>query len=207
MPGRVLKAGLALAALQLLRMGFAQVFYLVIPNGIITGHIPTSLFMAAGVLLFLRYGRKKGRKLLPFLDTAGRKLFFVVVTVLSGFLVLSSLVFDRSPQGVYMLLYACILTPVFEEILFRGILWGYLKEDGKREWLVLAAVTLLFGLWHIGYIDSIAWRVQEGGLLFAMGMKVLIGFVLGTFTGLTRLKSGTVYYGILIHSVWNVFAR
>lgn len=110
-------------------------------------------------------------------------------------------------SNIYLLVYGSIITPVFEETLFRGILWKEFEKNGVKSSLIFFAITLLFGFWHLGYIDSIAWRINGQNLGFVMMMKVLTGIAVGILTGISRKKNGGIYYSILVHAVWNVFAK
>ena len=103
-----------------------------------------------------------------------------------------------------MLLYSGIVTPVFEELLFRGAIWNRLQGSDKSEWTSYLCVTILFGLWHIGYAIGI-YMWQGGTLLRCILMKVLWGTLYGLFLGIFRVKTRNCYLGILVHGVLNVF--
>lgn len=107
------------------------------------------------------------------------------------FFVLPELFFNSSLDNIFLLLYSSVVTPVFEERLFCGILWGYLKENCENGWIVCIVITVLFALWHLRCVDTIAWWVQENRLVF---------------TGLARKKSGSIHCSIFVHAVWNTFA-
>lgn len=65
---------------------------------------------------------------------------------------------------VFLLAYSCIVTPVSEELLFRGYIWNkWNKLNGisKSKWVTYLTVTILFPLWHLAYIDSIAFLVED----------------------------------------------
>lgn len=109
-----------------------------------------------------------------------------------------------SLQNMLMLLYSGIVTPVFEELLFRGAIWNRLQGSDKSEWTSYLCVTILFGLWHIGYAIGI-YMWQGGTLLRCILMKVLWGTLYGLFLGIFRVKTRNCYLGILVHGVLNVF--
>jgi len=109
---------------------------------------------------------------------------------------------------------AAIVIPFFEEFLFRGWGWGQLEESfsfrasGFVHWLV---ISLLFGLWHFGYIDIYLLKVSpanpdmDWGIFFLM--KFLTTFVIGLIAGLPRWRTGRVYGSLILHSLINVFGR
>lgn len=74
----------------------------------------------------------------------------------------SQSVYDPT-HGVLSLLSAVILAPLFEEILFRGYLFRFLRS-GFPFWAAAAVTALLFGLAH----GQILWICYAGvmGLLF-----------------------------------------
>ena len=102
-----------------------------------------------------------------------------------------------------MILYGGIITPVFEELLFRGTIWNKLRHYIKKEWKIYLLVTVLFGLWHIGYAVGI-YLWQGGNMLRCIVMKVLWGIMYGLFPGAIRLQTKNCYLGILAHGVLNV---
>ena len=61
-----------------------------------------------------------------------------------------------------MNLNAAISFPIFEETLFRGWGWGQLEKVASFRrsrivnWLI---ISLLFGLWHFGYLDIYLLKV------------------------------------------------
>ena len=67
--------------------------------------------------------------------------------------------------------------------------------------------TVLFALWHFGYVDSLAARIGFDGLGYVMLMKASVGLVYGVIVGFVRYKTKNAYASILLHGVMNVFGR
>jgi len=109
-------------------------------------------------------------------------------------------------QAVVLLLYSSIVTPIFEELIFRGYVWNKLNDIFEKELISYAVSTVLFALWHLGYVDSIAFRT-ETGLANAMLWKVITGFCFGVVLGAVRLKTRNTYGTMLLHGVMNIFGR
>ncbi len=88
---------------------------------------------------------------------------------------------------VLMILAVSIAAPLFEELVFRGTLWGLLERALPAP-AVLLITSLIFAAYHIDPIHVI--------LVFPVGL--LIGWV--------RMTSGSIYPAILLHFVNNTLA-
>lgn len=109
---------------------------------------------------------------------------------------------------------SAIVIPIFEEFLFRGWGWGQLgrsapfKASGFVNWLV---ISLLFGLWHFGYMDVYLLKVAPANPTMDWGffflMKFLTTLVIGLIVGLPRWRTSRVYGSLILHSLINVFGR
>jgi len=114
--------------------------------------------------------------------------------------------YTGSFRPIFLLVYSSIVTPVFEELIFRGFVWTKLNQIFSREWKTYIVSTILFALWHFGYISSIAFRIQ-GNLLNAMLWKVITGLCFGVALGAVRLKTKNCYSTMLLHGILNIFGR
>jgi membrane protease YdiL (CAAX protease family) len=103
-------------------------------------------------------------------------------------------------------------TVVFEEVAFRGVLWG-LVEDGKGPVWATAVTSLLFGVWHVLPAVDLA---RANTALAGIGSRAkLAATVLGTvaftaaagvlFAELRRL-SGSLLAPVLLHWAANAAA-
>lgn len=114
--------------------------------------------------------------------------------------------YTGSFRPIFLLFYSSIVTPVFEELIFRGFVWTKLNQIFSREWKTYIVSTILFALWHFGYISSIAFRIQDN-LLDAMLWKVITGLCFGVVLGAVRLKTKNCYSTMLLHGILNIFGR
>jgi membrane protease YdiL (CAAX protease family) len=102
-----------------------------------------------------------------------------------------------------------LITPAFEELLFRGYLWNMTqnsietKNSGLITWIT---ITLMFGFWHMGYLDVFLIHPKQFDLIPLLMGKIMVGLVLGAIVGFIRLKTGKVYGSFLFHGFWNTFA-
>lgn len=94
-------------------------------------------------------------------------------------------------QRILFVLLAVVLAPVFEEFLFRGVMYtGMLRSWGK--WPAGIVVTLSFGLLHLADV---------GGYWPALGMVTVVG--LGLL--LVRIKTKSLIPAMAMHSAYNLF--
>ncbi len=82
------------------------------------------------------------------------------------------------------LIYAVILGPVIEEIIFRGLAFGYARKIFP-VWLALIFQAALFGIYH--------WNLTQG----------IYAFVIGLFLGYLCLKGPGIRYSIPCHMMIN----
>lgn len=109
--------------------------------------------------------------------------------------------FTGGYRAVMLLLYGSIVTPVFEELIFRGYIWNRLHAVLSKEIFVFIWSVILFTVWHIGYmIPQIA-----AGNVTAVIWKLAAGLGYGTVLGLVRLKTKNCYAAMLLHGVLNIF--
>jgi membrane protease YdiL (CAAX protease family) len=111
-------------------------------------------------------------------------------------------------------LYGVIFVPIVEEALFRGLGWGRLqkmlpqKGNGLLTWIL---ISVLFGLWHLGYADVILWYTDQPVTLSllpnVMIWKVLVGGFIGGAAGLARWKFGKLPGAVFVHAMFNIFGR
>lgn len=108
---------------------------------------------------------------------------------------------------------AALVIPIFEELLFRGWAWGQLEKTAPKQsqflnWLV---ISVLFGLWHFGYMDIYVLKVAPANPTMDWGifyvMKFVTTFVIGLIVGIPRWRTGRVYGSLILHSLINLFGR
>lgn len=126
--------------------------------------------------------------------------FFLII------LVLTPSNFSGNIEDLLLLIYSSLVIPLYEEIIFRGIIWNQLEKLWTSKIIVYFITILLFGIWHIGYISSIAFRVSDG-LITAMVWKVVTGSLFGLVLGFVRLRTKNCYSTMLVHGFMNIFGR
>ncbi|MCE9589860.1 MAG: CPBP family intramembrane metalloprotease [Planctomycetes bacterium] len=95
------------------------------------------------------------------------------------------------PPIVLMVLSAVVLTPVMEELIFRGLvqtcLLGVLGRE--RRWAVVLLASTLFTAVHIGAV----WPFLLPGI-----------FVLGVVMGSLYERRGSIWSAVMVHLVFNL---
>jgi membrane protease YdiL (CAAX protease family) len=82
-----------------------------------------------------------------------------------------------------------IITPIVEEIIFRGCIYGIVGKFKKLNPILISSI--LFGLHHLQYFNFSLTK-------FAI-FQVTYTFILGLLFGKTRKLSGSIYIGLLLH--------
>jgi len=88
-----------------------------------------------------------------------------------------------------------VLTPVAEEVLFRGYLYGKLRKTAPI-WLAIVATSLTFGLGHL-------WVGPNHPLQWAVAIDT---FALSIILCLLREYTGAIWASILLHATKNGIA-
>jgi membrane protease YdiL (CAAX protease family) len=109
-------------------------------------------------------------------------------------------------QAILVLIYTCVITPVFEELIFRGLIWTKLQAVFRSEWTVYIINTILFGLWHLGYADSVAFYVG-GEIVHILIWKVITGICFGLVLGFVRKYAKNCYATMLLHGLMNALGK
>ena len=155
--------------------------------------------------IILRLSRKAEINLSIFPDKF--TVSYISVSIISVVLFIASpLNYKGGIEPILLLVYSSIVTPIFEELIFRGYIWNELNQIFTSEWKTYIITTILFALWHLGYISSIAFRVEDD-LLNVMIWKVITGLCFGIVLGAVRLKTRNCYSTMILHGVMNLFGR
>lgn len=90
-----------------------------------------------------------------------------------------------------------VMAPLAEELLFRGYFFGRLNERAGK-WAAVAVTAVVFGLMHL-------FGFSETGLVLQWGAAADT-FAMGLVAGVLRLVSGSIWAGVLLHSIKNGIA-
>ena len=82
------------------------------------------------------------------------------------------------------IIFAGILSPIIEEVLFRGVMLNKLRTYGDK--IAIITTALLFGLFHENFSQ----------FFYAVGLGMIFAYV--------TLKTGTIKYSIVLHIMINM---
>ncbi len=124
------------------------------------------------------------------LQTAASFIVTIIATIL-GFFGLEGATADLSattslPANLFMYFYACLLGPVLEELLYRGVILQSMRKYNERFAIFLSAI--IFGLMHQNY------------------QQAILGFLVGVPLAIVTIKSGSIVPAIFTHIILNTFA-
>lgn len=211
----LLKVLFALIVIQLLRASFMSALWFGVPHpphDLVAFQIFNGLsFIMVGAILLVYFKPSLKELGLNWNDIKPktRNLYILGVFVLVV-MVLIPYTFAWETDVLVLGIIFGLLTPAFEEFLFRGYIWNSIQgsvEMVKPQIITWSAVTMLFSVWHIGYID--VFLIHPMGLTnlpMILISKMAIGLILGAIVGFLRLKTGKTYASFLFHGFWNVFA-
>lgn len=194
-----------LLILQFLLFGIKQVTFIFVERTNFSDHIASMISMIVLSVIFIIFAKKQKISLSVFPKHFGK--FYIIGTCITAILLIAtpSNYLDGF-QAIILLFYGSVITPIFEELIFRGYIWNKLNTIFEKEWITYIVSTVLFALWHLGYIDSIAFRT-ETGLANAILWKVITGLCYGVVLGAVRLKTKNSYSTMLLHGMMNIFGR
>ncbi len=91
---------------------------------------------------------------------------------------------DQLVMRILMIFFATILTPVFEELVFRGLIQSYLRDIGFGPWRSIIGTSVVFTILH--------------PLMHFPGL-----FILALAMGYAYEKSGSLWRSIFLHCIFN----
>ena len=183
------------------------------PDSALWAYMEMVAFGLVGISLLIYYRPSAAQLALDWRDIPRWELIaYTALGILTVALAFST--YFLQPDLFAANINAAIVIPIFEELLFRGWGWTQLQEINTRRasgflhWLV---ISLLFSLWHFGYMDIYLLKVAPANPDMSWGMfflmKFLTTFIIGLIVGLPRWRSGRVYGSLILHSLINIFGR
>lgn len=221
LPKRIGMLVLVLACFQLARWGLESLAFAVVPHTLLTNELVRTavyLVLCAALVAWDRWSAKRhdASLLFPLVPADAHRLAYGVAFGTFALLFAATPFITgqaTAPAAWAALVCGTLATPLFEELLFRGYAWGFLRASGVGTTGTLVITAVLFGLWHLGYADAIVWRLTQpdmlvGGLGLAETLFLKVGFAtaMGIVLGYVRLRSGGCLAPMLVHGFWNLLA-
>lgn len=205
---KILKILSILFLLQLGRIFTKSLIFSFVERSLFSDTLVSILYMLVLTVFAIILFRKKKIEINMFPSNFNKSYIVCSLLFISFFIFTLFITKSLNFYGVLSLFYNAIITVVFEEIIFRGYVYKEISSL-TNEWIAYLGSTILFGFWHIGYIDTVIWRTslffQEANILEIMFWKVITGMLLGVIIGFFRYKNKNVYSSILVHSLINTF--
>lgn len=171
-----------------------------------------SMIIVFLLTLFIIYKSKKENislDIFSYMKNKESKIYYFIITGAIILLIFTSPFFTTDPsiENFLFLIYTTVMIPVYEEIIFRSYIWNVLKKEGKDEIKIYLLTTILFSLYHIGYIDTVIMTNEFDNIVFAIVIKCVSMISYGLFIGFFRYKIKNSYSCMLVHSFINIFGR
>ena len=207
---KIINIILCLIALQIGRFSFKTLAFLFLDKNFITDVIVSSIYMII-IIIFSIISIKKNKLELNIFPKNLNWKYIVTLIILFAIIFTTPIITKNySLYDILSLLYGAIITVIFEEIIFRGFVYKEISNIKNDLWAYIIS-TILFGIWHLGYIDTVMWRVSmispNANIMNIMFWKVITGLSFGIVVGFFRYKNKNVYSSIIVHALLNTFGR
>ena len=137
----------------------------------------------------------------------GVRYFYIAGVSIILLMVTSSFLFMDILSSTMNLRFG-LVSPVFEEILFRGYFWHRLKKSHVEDISIIFITGILFGLFHLfGYYEysyETGFSTEAPVMVNVVIQKVLLNISFGLLLGYIKYKSKKLYPSFLIHSFNNI---
>lgn len=199
---------LFLTLLQVGRIVFKNLVFDIFDRNLLSDVIVSMVYMIIVICIAIIILRKKNINLNFFPKKFNMKYKLFTIFVLLFFIVTPIITKNYELYNILSLVYNAIITVIFEELIFRGLIFKEISSM-KNDLIAYIVSTILFGIWHLGYIDTIIWRTSlfspDANIANIMFWKVITGIIIGVILGFFRYKNKNVYSSMLFHTFINTF--
>ncbi len=160
----------------------------------------TMMLMIILAFVVVLYARLRKTPLSFFPEKFGKG--YIIYTCIAALLFITTPSnFTQGFRSVMLLFYGSVVTPIYEELIFRGYLWNKFKSVTSKESHVYIWSVVLFTLWHLGYMMP---QLLSGNLVPVL-WKLAAGLGYGVVLGFIRIKTNNCYSTMLAHGILNIF--
>lgn len=199
---------LFLTLLQVGRIVFKNLVFDIFDRNLLSDVIVSMVYMIIVICISIIILRKKNINLNFFPKKFNMKYKLFTIFALLFFIVTPIITKNYELYNILSLVYNAIITVIFEELIFRGLIFKEISSM-KNDLIAYIVSTILFGIWHLGYIDTIIWRTSlfspDANIANIMFWKVITGIIIGVILGFFRYKNKNVYSSMLVHTFINTF--
>ena len=186
---------LFLTLLQVGRIVFKNLVFDIFDRNLLSDVIVSMVYMIIVICISSIILRKKNINLNFFPKKFNMKYKLFTIFVLLFFIVTPIITKNYELYNILSLVYNAIITVIFEELIFRGLIFKEISSM-KNDLIAYIVSTILFGIWHLGYIDTIIWRTSlfspDANIANIMFWKVITGIIIGVILGFFRYKNKNV---------------
>lgn len=205
---KIINIILCLIALQIGRFTFKTLAFLFLDKNFITDVIVSSIYMIIIIIFSIISIKKNELELNIFPKNLNWKYIVTLIILFAIIFTTPIITKNYSLYDILSLLYGAIITVIFEEIIFRGFVYKEISNIKNDLWAYIIS-TIIFGIWHLGYIDTVMWRVSmispNANIMNIMFWKVITGISFGIVVGFFRYKNKNVYSSMIVHALLNTF--
>lgn len=200
-----------LIGLQISRIVLKQSAFLFLPYNKFNDALISIIIMFL-LTLFVIYKSKKEiiyLEIFSYMKSKESRIYYFIVTVAVLLLIFTWPFFLTKPsiETLLYLVYTTVMTPIYEELIFRSYIWRVLEKENMDEIKVYFLTTILFSIYHIGYIDTNIISSEFSQIIWIIFIKCSLMLSYGLFIGFFRYKIKNSYSCILVHSFINIFGR
>lgn len=199
---------LTLTVLQLGRIALKNIIFSFMTRTLLSDVVVSIIYMSLIICIALVIIKKKRIDISIFPQKWNAKYTIFTLLVFAFLIVTPVITKSYQLYGILSLIYNAIVTVIFEELIFRGFVFKEISSM-KNDLVAYIISTILFGIWHLGYIDTILWRTSlfspEANIANIMFWKVITGMIIGIVLGFFRYKNKNTYSSILVHTFINTF--
>jgi membrane protease YdiL (CAAX protease family) len=210
------KQALLSVFIEVIIVGLVGVFFLKFSNSYLIKNPPNHIFrivesvmsiLILSVFLVIKKPSLHDLGLsLSNIKPAVRKLYIIGISIV--FLMVVSSFFFMDNLSSTMNLRFGLVSPLFEEVLFRGYVWYRLKKSRVEDISIIFITGLFFGLFHMfGYYEysyETGFSMENQLMLNVVVQKILLNISFGLLLGYIRYKSKKLYPSLVIHSFNNI---
>ena len=141
---------LVLFLLSLSLFVIKHVIFFFAPRTDFSDYMASMVSMIILTCIILRLSRKVEINLSIFPDKF--TVSYISVSIISVVLFIASPSnYKGGIEPILLLVYSSIVTPIFEELIFRGYIWNELNQIFTSEWktYIITTILLLYGTWDI----------------------------------------------------------
>lgn len=195
----IMKIVLVMIVMQVGRLSFENVFSGFYEKTAFSQKMITMISMFIMTILLIVFAKLFKFRLSVFPKVMTKK--YIIFTIVPF------IVFCIMPRNYYggwqtfaTLLYVSIITPIYEELVFRGYIWNTFNRFIKKEVLTFVFTSVLFMVWHIGYMLPYILAGQWEPVI----SKMFVGLIYGLLYGAIRLKTKNCYSSVILHGIINM---